>query len=143
RDVHLRAVLRENDVARPVAAAFEPAAAGNTGDDRLARAARPRVAAPVREAHDRSRVRHVNVLRVRADRIEGDAEWLIQALGEEFADFGPAIAVRVAQHADAVRPRFRDEEIALRRGADHARVREIVRKLLDAEARRHLWHRAL
>ena len=54
---------------------------------------------------------------------------LIQAGSENFADLWLTVTVRIAQHADAVRLRFRDEEIRRWARCDHARVRELVREL--------------
>ena len=75
-DVHLLAVEREGDVARPVAAAAQQAAARDVVDDRLGLAARVEIAVAIGEAHDGVGVADVDPLRIRAGRVERDAERL-------------------------------------------------------------------
>jgi hypothetical protein len=92
-------------------------AAGDVLDDRLGLARGLRVAVLVGEADDRVGVADVDVFRVGPDRVEGDAERAVQAGGEDLVDLGLAVAVGVAEDADAVGAALGDEQVAVR-GAD-------------------------
>ena len=118
RDEQRLAVGRELEVARPVAAAADAlVAAGDVLDDRLGLARGLRVAVLVGEADDRVGVADVDVLRLGPGRVEGDPERPVQAGGEDLVDLGLAVAVGVAEDADAVGAALGDEQVAVR-GAD-------------------------
>ena len=126
--------LRERDVARPVPAAAQQAAGRDVRHDHLRFGSRVQVSVLVREPHDAARLADVDEARIRAGRIEGDAERPVEARREDLVDLRLARAVFRAQHAHAAGPALGDEEIAVRRGADQPRIVEAGLELLDAEA---------
>ena len=134
RDEEGLAVLREFEVARPVAAAADPlVAAGDVLDDRLGAPAGLGVAVLVGEADDRVGVADVDVLRLRPRRIERDPERAAQAGGEDLVDLGLAVAVGVAQDVDAVGAALGDEEVAVGGADDDAGLARAGGELGDLE----------
>ena len=118
RDVQGLAVGRELQVARPVPAAADPlVAAGDVLDDRLRLARAPSCRRSCRGSGPRVGVADVDVLRLRPERVEGDPERSVQAGGEDLVDLGLAVAVGVAEDADAVGAALGQEQVAVRRGA--------------------------
>src|SRR5579884_1819610 len=96
RDEHLLAIGREDDVARPVAAAAQVSAARQIGDLLLWPACL-HVAILVREANDRIGVADVHPLRIRPGRIEVDAEWFAQSCGKHLRSLRLAILANAAE----------------------------------------------
>ena len=95
---------------------------GSSGDDRLGLAGRLGVAVLVGEADDRVGVGDVDVRRVRARRVEGDAERLVEARGEDLGQLGLAVAVGVAEDLDPAGLALGDEDVAVGGGHDDAGV---------------------
>jgi hypothetical protein len=93
------------------------------------------VAIGIREAHDRIRVRHVDPLRVRARRIEGNAERLVQARGEHL--LARLAILGRAQHPDAAGAALDHEYVAVGRNAHLARSFEPGGEQAHLESRRH------
>src|SRR5205085_202527 len=73
------------------------------------------------ESDDGIGVRDIDILRRATSGIEGDPEWLAQALGENLRAFNFSVFV-LAKHSDAAGLTLGDEEIAARRGGDLARI---------------------
>ena len=121
-----------------MSATSQAAAGRDIRNNSLSRSARFQVAVPVREAHYRTRIRHVDVLRVGAKRIEGNAKGLRQTSRVYF--HGPRLAIRAfaAQHADASRFAFRHEQIAIGRAPDEPRILQTRDVLGDGESRHSL-----
>src|SRR4051794_14624736 len=86
RHVHLLPVRREGEVARPMSAAVQQTTGGKLGAQLPRRAARLGVAIPIWESDDAVRVRNIEILRLRPDRIERETECLVQSMVSE--DFG-------------------------------------------------------
>src|SRR5205085_12241381 len=76
RDIHLLAIRREREAARPVPATAEQATAGKLGAQFLRRTARLRVAVTIRKSHQAVCVRDVEKLRVATRWIERDPKRL-------------------------------------------------------------------
>ncbi len=134
RHVHLPAVARERDVARPVLGVGRAAARQRRDNDFL-RTARLQIAAAIGIANDRVRVADVDVRRIRARWIEGDAERPLETAREHVGGERHRIAV---ERDDAPRLALRDEHVAVRRRANHARILESVGVHRDVIARQHL-----
>ncbi len=100
------AVLREDEVAGPVAAAAQTPAAGQVGEV-LHGAAGREVAILVGEAHDGVGVADVDPLRIGAVGIEGDAEGLVQAVAKTEICLGLPFGVDAAEDLDFAGSRFR------------------------------------
>src|ERR1035438_9337767 len=122
-DQHMLPILGEDHVAGPVAAAGELGVAGNVRDDGLGRAGRMQVTRVVGKALHRSGVSNVNVLRI-VGGIESDAEGVVQAAGEGGNLGGLAIATDAAQDDDLAGAGVGEEEVAVGRGHDQARLGE-------------------
>ena len=135
RDVQGLAVGRELQVTRPVAAAADLlVAARDVLDDRLGLARGLRVAVLVGEADHGVGVADVDVLRLGPDRVEGDPERPVQAGGEDLVDLGLAVAVGVAEDADAVGAALGQEQVAVRGADDHAGLGQPGGELRHLEA---------
>ena len=137
RHVQRLSVAREAEIARPVAAAPEEAAARQLSD-RLGRATRLDVAAAIREANDRVGVADVEPLRVAHRRIEGEPERFVQPGGEPFGHHGASVRADAAKNPNFADGALGDEQVAVRRRADEARVGEPAGVELDPESRRRL-----
>ncbi len=133
-DPHAFAVEREGDVTGPVASAAQLRVAGKDGDNGLRLGGCDEVAGRVREADDAGGVRDVDPVRLRAQRIERDAEGVVEAAGEGAGDDGVAVRRASAQHHDLSRGAVGDEEVAIGRGADEPRLPESLRIELHLEA---------
>ena len=93
-------------------------------------AARLRVAVLVGEADDGVRCcRRRRICGFGPDRVEGDPERSVQAFGEDLVDLGLAVAVGVAEDADAVGAALGDEQVAVRRRANDPRLLQPVGEL--------------
>ena len=135
RDVQGLAVGRELQVARPVPAAADAlVAAGDVLDDRLGLARGLRVAVLVGEADHGVGVADVDVFRLGPDRVEGDPERPVQAGGEDLVDLGLAVAVGVAEDADAVGAALGQEQVAVRGADDDAGLGQPGGELRHLEA---------
>ncbi len=119
-DEHVLAVLGEDDVAGPVAAAGELGIAGDIGNDGLGRAGGVQVAGVVGNALHGGGVADVDVLRV-VGRIEGDAKGMVQAGGELLDLRGFAVGADAAKNEDGAGAGVGQKEIAVGGGADEAR----------------------
>ena len=135
RDVESLAVGRELQVPRPVPAAADAlVAAGDVLDDRLGLARGLRVAVLVGETDHGVGVADVDVLRLWPDRVEGDPERSVQAGGEDLVDLGLAVAVGVAEDADAVGAALGQEQVAVRGADDDAGLGQPGGELRHLEA---------
>ena len=117
------AVFGEDQVAGPVTAATEASAAGKFGE-RLHGAAGDKIAVAVIEADDFVGVADVDELRIGAAGIEGDAEGLVKAGGEDGGFFGLAVGADAAEDLDFAGLAFGEEDVAVGSGAEEARVVE-------------------
>ena len=109
-------------------------AAGDVLDDRLGLARGLRVAVLVGEADHGVGVADVDVLRLGPDRVEGDPERSVQAGGEDLVDLGLAVAVGVAEDADAVGAALGQEQVAVRGADDDAGLGQPGGELRHLEA---------
>ena len=124
------AVLRESDIPRPVPARRQ------AWHDHLGGAARDVIASRIDKAHDAIRLGDIDVAGLRARRIEGHAIGPVQPARK--GDRRRPLALRRRrQNADPARPAFRDEEITIRGGADHARADQPFRDERHVEPARH------
>ncbi len=123
-DEQVLVVLGEDDVAGPVAAAAELGVAGDVGDDGLGLAGGVEVAIFVGEALDGGGVADVDVLRVGAGGVEGDAEGVVEAGGEFFDGGGFAVGGDAAEDEDGAGAGVGEEEIAVGGGGDEAGLGE-------------------
>ena len=92
RGEELAAILGEDQVAGPVAAAAQASAAGQVGQV-FRGAAGLQIAIFIGEAHDAVGIADVDILRIGSRGIERDAEWLVQAFGENGGLLRLAVAV--------------------------------------------------
>ena len=132
RDEEPLAVEGKSNVARAVAAV----ALGQLRYDRFGRTARLQVAALIRDAHHRIIVPHVNPLGMISRRIKSDPERPVETLCKNLILRGAFRPVGGAQHANAVGAGLHDENIAVRRHAYQARIRQPRGEKLDGESRR-------
>ena len=115
---------------------------GNIGHHHFRRSARLEVSDAIGEAHDAVRIANVDVLRIRSQRIEGDAERLVQAVHKYLRGLRRARLADAAHDQDFAGPATGDEEVAIRRGADHPRIAEASCQAVDLKARQSVQHRA-
>ncbi len=132
RDEQALAVGREGKVARPVSAG----GGAQLGDDHLGRAPGLQVAVAIGKADHPIGLGHIDPLRVGPRRVEGDAERLVQVGGEDRALGRMGHAARRAQDADPVV--FGDEDVAIRRGAQHVGLVQTLVEHRHLEAGRDL-----
>src|SRR5262249_17351030 len=99
RNVHLLSVFGKSDVARPVPAAAEAAAAGQVGD-LLRRASRFEVSILVGNADYRIRVADVDPFRIWSRRVKRNSKRLGQAGGEGLGAFRFAVFRHAAENLD-------------------------------------------
>ncbi len=123
-DEEVLVILGEDNVAGPVAAAAKLGVAGDVGDDGLGLAGGLEVSGFVGEALDGGRVADVDVLRVGAGGVEGDAEGVVEAGGEFFDGGRPAAGGDAAEDEDGAGTGVGDEKIAVGSGGDVARLGE-------------------
>ena len=109
------------------------AAARQVGDGLHGTAGR-QVSILVGEAHDGVRVSNVDPLRMRAVGIKRDAEGLVQALGEDRRFFWISLRVDAAENLDFACGALGEEEVAVGREANEARIVETGGVELDFEA---------
>ena len=109
---------------------------GRSRDQRLGGPARLQIAVAVGKAQHRIGVADIDELRIGSGRIEGDAERRVETRGEDrhYARLGAVAAG--AQHADAARLALGDENVAVGRDADEARLFQLVGEQRDRDARR-------
>ncbi len=112
RDEHFFAVLGEDDVAGPVPAAAKAATAWNVGNNHLRSAAGSEVAVLIGESDDGIGVGDIDIPWIRPGRIEGDAKWLPEILGEYIGTGDFALSV-LAQNFDPAGSALGDEQIAV------------------------------
>src|ERR1039458_3303410 len=129
----LAAVESEGEVARPVTPAAQASAAGQIGE-LLHGASGCQVAVVVREANDGVGVTDVDPLGVGAEGIEGDAERLVEIGGEDRDLRWLAVGVDAAEDLDLASFALSEEEVAVGRETDEARVVEAGGVELDLEA---------
>ncbi len=140
-DEHVLPVGGKGDVAGPVAAAAELAAAGQVGEG-LRGLGRLQVAVGVGVADDRVGVADVDVFGVRTFRVEADAERHVEVVGKGGHLLRLAVGADAAEDHDLVLVGEGDEEVAVGRGADEARLVETGGVLGDGKADRGLRQRA-
>ncbi len=133
RDEHLRSIRRERDVARIMAAGGQPRHYG------FRLAACREVAVAIRKAHDRTGIGDVDPFGIRAGRIERNAERGGETRCKHLA--ARLAGIRGPQHANPAGTAFCDEDIAIGRSPNKARLIEPLSEQADLEARRH--HRLL
>ncbi len=133
RGEELAAVLGEDQVAGPVAAAAQASAAGQVGQV-FCSAAGLEIAVLIGEAHDAVGVADVDVLRIRARGIESDAEWLVQAVGERRSLLRLAVGRDAAKDSDFSGCAFGEKEVAVGSDAEQAGIVETGGVKLDFEA---------
>src|SRR5881392_3627264 len=126
---------RKDDVPRPVPATVRKV------DDACRDTPRLEVTVPVRKAHHRVGIPHVDPLWIRTGGIKGDAVRLVEICREDFGALGPAIRVQPAESADLSAAAFGDEDISVGSHTYDARCRETVRIQLDLEAVGSFWPR--
>ncbi len=123
-DEEVLVVLGKDDVAGPVAAAAKLGVAGDVGDDGLRLGGGVEVAIFVGEALDGGGVADVDVLRVGAGGIEGDAEGVVEASGEFLDGGGAAVGSDAAEDEDGAGAGVGQEEVAVGGSGDEARLGE-------------------
>ena len=101
------------------------------------------VAIVIRKAQHGVRVANVDVLRVRPRRIERDAVGLLQASGEDRDLLRLTVGGDAAKNLDVAIMTLSDEEVAVRRGENHAWLLHVGRVELDLEAGGRLRPRIL
>src|SRR2546423_7432683 len=139
-DIHFLSIRRERDVAGPMTAAAEQAAAGKVRAQFFRGAARLRVAVAIGKTHDAVCVGDVEKLRVGPRRIKRDPEGFVHsAVGERFGQVRFPVPVLVAQDLDAALVALGHEEIAIRRSEEVARIRKAARILFDLETGWDAW----
>ncbi len=136
-DEHPLAVRREGEVPRPVSAGGR----GQLGDDDLGSAAGLQVAVAIGIADHPVGLGDIDPLWGGPQRIEGDAERLIQAGGEDRALARPGGPGRGPQDADSTL--HGDEHIAVGRGAQHPRLLQAGVEHRHLQAGGHLGQGAL
>ena len=127
------AIEREGEIARPVTSAAKSPATGQIGE-LLHGTGGCEVAVMVREANDGVGVADVNPLWVGAERIKRDAERLMEIGGKDRHLLWFAISVDAAKHLDLAGLALSEEQIAVGRETDQARVLEIGGVELNLEA---------
>ena len=125
-------VGREHQIAGPVAGG----GLGDLGHDHLGGAAGLQIAVGIGVADHPIVLGDVDPLRIGPERVEGDAEGLVQALGEGGVDARPLGPVGGAQHADAPGRLLGDEDVAVGRDHHMPRAGHAVGKQRGAEPRR-------
>src|SRR5262249_33868492 len=131
-DEHLAVVLRECNVAGPVATPRR-----QRGDDfRLFR--RAEIAIGVREAHNRLGIRYVNPLRIITLRVKGNAKVVLQARCKYLVAADFISAFRGSEDTDAPSCTFGDEDIPIRGYANEPRLIETACEKFDLESRKDL-----
>ncbi len=129
----LSAVLGEDQVPGPVAAAAQAPAAGQIGNVLRLGPGR-QVAVVVRKADDAVGVAHIEPLRIGPGGIESDAEGLAQ-VGRENRDLsGLAVRAHATEDLDLAGGAFGQEQVAVGRRAQQARIVEVCRVKRHLEA---------
>src|SRR5579872_6407641 len=123
RDQHLLSVFGERDITRPVPATAQSAAAGQVGDF-LRCAGGLEVAALIRKTNHSVGIADIYPLRIRAQRIERDAEWLVQSLCKHLDGLGFSVATHAAEDLDVSRFALRQKNVAVGSSANFARIAE-------------------
>ena len=77
----------------------------------------------------------INVVRLGSGRIEGDAERLVEAMGEGLDRSGMRRPIGGAHHADKAGRGLGQEHVAVRRDPQDARVVEALGEQIDAKPR--------
>ncbi len=116
------------------AAADTFVAAGDILDDDLLLPRCLRVAVLVGEADHGVGVADVDVFRLTPDRVESDPERPVQAGGEDLVDLGLAVAVVVAENADAVGAALGKKQVAVWGADDDAGLGQPGGEFRDLEA---------
>ncbi len=114
----------------------------NVADDHLGRTFGFHRAIVIRIADDLVRCRDVDILRI-GRRLKCDAVGPVQVLGEDFGLGRRAARFACAEHEHASGATLRQEDIAVRRDAQRARLLEPACEHLHREALRHFRYRAL
>src|SRR5256714_10613113 len=132
RDVHLFAIWRKRETARPVTASAEQPTAGKLGAQFFYRASRLGVAVAIRKSNDAIRVGHVKKLRIGAGRIKRDPKRLAHsAVRERLGQVWFPVAIVIAQNFNAAFIALRHEDVAVRSCEQITRIRKAARVLLD------------
>src|SRR5262245_24715612 len=87
------------------------------------------LAGAIRQPHDRVGIADVDIFWLWPGRMKGDAERFLEIVDEDFVQLWFPVAIRIAQHPQTVRFALADEEVAIRRGDDDARLSEVAREL--------------
>src|SRR5439155_4820496 len=103
RDIHLLAIARKRDVARPVSAASHASAGGQIRYDGLRRAAGFHVAILIGKADDCSGIAYIYPLRLRPRGIERYAERTLQSRRKGLHLLRFAIGIHAAKNFDLAR----------------------------------------
>jgi len=120
-DEHSGAILGEDDVAGPVAAAAQPAAAGNAGQS-FRCAASLQIAILVLESHDGIGVPNVDPTRIGAEGIKRNPEGLGQPGGEDLGLPRFAVTGHAAKDEDLAALAVGEKEIPVGRGSQQAGI---------------------
>ena len=131
-DEHALAVERKGDIAR----AMSPAALGQLGHDHLGCAAGVQVARLVRKTNDRIVVRDVEPLGMISGRIKSNAERPVEMIGENLVLRGRLGSVGGPQHTQAIGGGLSQENVAIGRDPQQARIGQAADKKLHREVRR-------
>ena len=117
-----------------MSAAAQQAAAGKFRAQFLNLAAGFGVPVAIRKSHHAVRVRDVKKLRLRSRRIERDSERIVESAADErFSELRFSVAIGIAQGLDDIRMALRDEDVAVRRRHEKARIDESAREFFDLE----------
>src|SRR5205807_9531924 len=101
-----------------MAAAAQSSTSRQLGNNHLRLSAGLHISLVIRKTDDGVGVRNIDKLRIRTQRIKGDAERLCETGGEDFALFCFAILTDAAEDFDLAFAAFGQEEVAIGRCAD-------------------------
>ena len=135
---HPLSILGKGYVARPVPTTAQLPSAGNIRDNHLRFAARFEITVLIGEAQDSIRVGNVDVLRVRAGRIEGNPKRSVQARNKNLVHLRLACPPSSAQDANAPRNAFCKECVTIGSSANEARILKPAYEQFHLKAGRHL-----
>src|SRR5215813_6331743 len=129
-------IEREGNVSRPVSAPTRPATAWQVRNHGLSGPARFEVAVLVGKPDHRVGIRHVHVLGLWTQRVERYAEGFMQSSGKNGGLLRLAVGGDAAKNLDLAGPALGEEQIAVRSGANQARILQARSVKLDFEALR-------
>src|SRR6266700_8090182 len=115
----------------------------------LRRAAGLQISVLVSKTHHGTLIGHIHPLRIRAGRVEGDAEWPLQLTGKNLHLLRLPITGNSAENLDLAGIGLREKKIPIRSSANQAWIPKSGSILLDLESRQNLrprirrpWHNA-